>query len=283
MGRLSGDSLRLLAFGFAFAFFSSFGQTFYIAVFGGEIRQAFGLTHGAFGAVYSGATLLSGFLMIRVGGLMDRVPLRSYAVAAVFGLMAANLALGLTGNVVGLGLAILLLRLFGQGMMTHAAVTAMARSFDRGRGRAISFATLGHPVGQAVFPALGVVALGLYGWRAAWFLGAAVCAVVALPLAAGLLRNGLGNPAKNPSPARFVAWRFLTRREMILATPALMAPAFTGTAIFFHQVLIGEVKGWNAADFAWGGGEQYRVTTKLMDGYAQVAEKAGVRKWIGAC
>lgn len=32
---------------------SSFGQTFFIAIFAGEIRAEFGLGHGAWGAIYT--------------------------------------------------------------------------------------------------------------------------------------------------------------------------------------------------------------------------------------
>jgi len=39
----------LLAFGFAVAFFSSFGQTSFIAVFGGALREEFNLSNGAWG------------------------------------------------------------------------------------------------------------------------------------------------------------------------------------------------------------------------------------------
>ncbi|NNE44207.1 MAG: MFS transporter, partial [Gemmatimonadetes bacterium] len=49
---------RLLTFGFALTLFSNFGQTFLIALFGDDIRAEFSLTHGRFGMLYSGATLL---------------------------------------------------------------------------------------------------------------------------------------------------------------------------------------------------------------------------------
>jgi hypothetical protein len=54
---------RLLAFGFVLAFFSSFGQTSFIAVFGPVLRQEFGLSNGALGGMYSAATLASGLLL----------------------------------------------------------------------------------------------------------------------------------------------------------------------------------------------------------------------------
>ena len=58
---------QFLAFGFATAFFSAFGQTFFIAVFGGELRAEFGLSHGEFGSVYSLATVASGATLIWAG------------------------------------------------------------------------------------------------------------------------------------------------------------------------------------------------------------------------
>jgi hypothetical protein len=44
------DNGRFLAFGFLFSLCSSFGQTFFIALFG-EIRAAFDLSHGGYGTV----------------------------------------------------------------------------------------------------------------------------------------------------------------------------------------------------------------------------------------
>src|SRR6056297_2918334 len=42
-----------LAAGFLLTFASSFGQTFFISVFAGEIRATYGLSHGDWGAIYS--------------------------------------------------------------------------------------------------------------------------------------------------------------------------------------------------------------------------------------
>jgi sugar phosphate permease len=42
------------------------------------------------------------------------------------------------------------LRLFGQSMISHIAVTAMARWFSKKRGRALSIALMGHPIGEAL-------------------------------------------------------------------------------------------------------------------------------------
>src|SRR5215213_3243046 len=80
---------RVIGLGFALTFLSSFGQTFFISLSGPDIRAAFGLTHGGFGLVYSIATLVSGILMIWIGGVIDRVSIRLYATLALSGLTMA--------------------------------------------------------------------------------------------------------------------------------------------------------------------------------------------------
>ena len=57
---------RLLVFGIVASAATSFGQTYFIALSGGEIRAAFDLSHGDFGAVYSAATLASALVLERV-------------------------------------------------------------------------------------------------------------------------------------------------------------------------------------------------------------------------
>jgi len=238
-----------LAFGFACAFFSSFGQTSFIAVFGGALRAEFGLTNGEFGALYSLGTLASGLLVAKVGGFIDEVPLRRYAAAAVIGLGLAALAMSVAVNFIMVAVAIFLLRLFGQGLMSHIAATSMAREFTQARGRAISIATLGHPAGESLFPAFGALMLSLLYWRGAWMISAAICFVVVLPLALALLRPGQAS-APVAQQKSFGSLRFLRRPEMLLALPAFVAGGFISTGLVFHQVLISEAKNWAPALFA---------------------------------
>ena len=53
------DNARWLLGGFLLTFFSAFGQTFFISIWGSEIRDTYGLTHGGFGGIYMVATLAS--------------------------------------------------------------------------------------------------------------------------------------------------------------------------------------------------------------------------------
>ncbi len=156
---------RVLGFGFALAFFSSFGQTFFISLFGEEIRGTFDLSHGQFGLGYSLATLASGLTIIWLGRKLDTVDLRLFSAVLCAGLVFACFTMGIAPVVAVLVAAIYLLRLTGQGLLSHTAMTSMARYFDEGRGKAISVAALGFPAGEAVLPILAVVVMERIGWR----------------------------------------------------------------------------------------------------------------------
>jgi MFS family permease len=266
----------LVAFGFACAFFSNFGQTPFIAIFGGAIRADFGLSNGAWGAIYFFATLASGLLIPRVGALIDTIPLRRYAVATVVGLSIAAAMSAASAHVVMLGLAIFLLRFFGQGLMVHVAVTAMAREFDKARGRAVAIAMMGLPGGGALFPLLGAVAVTQLGWRGGWAVSALICVLFVLPLALVLLRGHKSAVVGAWVP--FATLRFLAQKDMLLALPALTAMGFIGTAVAFHQVVIAEAKGWPLPLFA-SGFAVFGITSIVATlGAGWLVDRYGVRR-----
>ena len=74
---------RLLSFGFIMALISSFGQTYFISIFGPEIQNEFGLSHTSWGTVYLIGTLGSAFLLTYSGSLIDRYNLYYYTFFAV--------------------------------------------------------------------------------------------------------------------------------------------------------------------------------------------------------
>ncbi len=258
---------RFLAFGFATAFFSAFGQTFFIAVFGGELRAEFGLSHGEFGSVYSLATVASGAILIWAGRQIDRFPLGLFS-GLVCGLLAlACLSMAWAPSLAVLGLAIFVCRLAGQGLMSHTALTSMARHFERDRGKAISIANLGFPTGQAVFPIVAVSVIAAIGWRETWLAAAALIAIGVLPLSHWLLRGhherarhrrALATVSATTSataPSRRRQWsraEVLRDSRFYLILPAAMFPSFVGTGIIFHQVHLVAAKGWSLEWFAGG-------------------------------
>ena len=252
---------RFLGFGLLMAFGSSFGQTFFISLFGADIRGEFGLSHGDFGAIFSAATIVSAISLVWLGRKVDVLDLRRFSLMATLGLAFAALAIALAPNVLILGLAVFALRLCGQGLMTHAAMTSMARYFERGRGRAISIASLGFSLGEGVFPVITVGILGALGWRGTWFAIVAVAAIVVTPLVQVLLR-GHGERHRRSSAATSAIdeeterKRQWSRRQVLrdgrfyVILPAVLAPAFIVTGFFFHQVHLVTAKGWSLSWFA---------------------------------
>jgi len=256
---------RLLLFGFLLAFASSFGQTFFIALFGADLRAEHGLTHGGFGALYSGATFVSGVGLLWAGGAVDRFDLRNFTLLVAAGLVTACLLMATAPTAAVMAIAILLLRFTGQGLLSHVAITTMARSFEGGpggtRGKAISLAALGHPAGEALLPAVAVALIAGVGWREAWLAVAAFVAVGVVPAVAIILhrRRELGAaPTPAAGGADDPATRHWTRREVLrdprfyFKLPMVLALPFIATGVFFHQAHIAEVKGWTLGTFAEG-------------------------------
>lgn len=118
------------------------GQTNFIAQFNTALRTEFGLSHGEFGGYYTLATLASASVLVFAGVLADRLPARRLAIICMLGLAATALFMAGAGHVAILVIALALLRFFGQGMLSHVAMTTMSRWFNRFRGRALSFAGL---------------------------------------------------------------------------------------------------------------------------------------------
>mgnify|MGYP000096085371 CR=1 FL=1 len=87
--RFIRDNLPFLGTGFLLSFLSSFGQTFFISIFGGEIREAYGLTNGDWGLIYMVGTGVSAAVMVFAGGLADRFRVRSLGILVIW-LLAAS-------------------------------------------------------------------------------------------------------------------------------------------------------------------------------------------------
>ena len=241
----------LIAFGAFMCFASSFGQTFFISLFGGQIRTTFGLSHGEFGTVYATGTMLSAATLVWAGRLIDRVSLARFAVGVILGMAGASLLMGAAWSIPALGAAIYGLRLFGQGLASHTGITAMARYFEAERGRAVSIASLGHPVGEFALPFLVVAAFAVIDWQSLW-TGTGVALIAITPLVFLLLR-GHGARDRELQERRQIKGAGKSDKSLggvlrdpgfWLRVPALLAPSFIFTGLIFHQVHLAETKDW---------------------------------------
>lgn len=229
---------------------SGFGQTFFISIMGGEIRQAFDLSHTVYGSLYSGATLCSALLLLRLGPLVDSWALPRVTILALAILGAGCLLIGTAPGMILLGMGFVCIRLGGQGMMSHIGMTTAARYFSTQRGRAVALAAAGFPLAEAVLPASAAVLLGWMNWRLPWISAAFFLGLLALPLLIFLARNA-PRPEDGGQDAEGGRARQFNRREVLhdpgfyLILPATLTTPFTLTAIFFHQAAFAAQRGWS--------------------------------------
>ena len=253
---------RLALFALGATAASGFGQTFFVSLFGGEIRQAFDLTHTAYGSLYSGATLCSALLLLRFGGLVDAWTLPRVTTLAIVILAGGCLLVGLAPGALVLAAGFVCIRFGGQGMISHIGMTTAARFFSAHRGRAVALAAMGFPLAEAVLPAGAALLLIWSGWRAPWIVGAVLLCLLILPVLHWLSRAAPpvqevvdSHPAgASPGPDRS---RF-TRRDVLrdsgyyLILPATLMTPFTVTALFFHQMAFAAELGWSLELLATG-------------------------------
>ena len=236
--------------GVLLTFSSSFGQTFFIAIFAGDIRQDFGLSNAGWGGIYAVATMASAGVMVFAGGLTDRFRVRIIGPVSLIGLALATTLMAQSTGVLMLTLSIFLLRLMGQGMMMQTSMVAMSRWFVATRGRAISIATLGVAMGEALLPLSFVALMGWLDWRTLWLIAALflVCAAGGMVLI--LKSERTPQAMARASTAVGMSGRHWTRSQALrnglfwLTLPSLLGPAAWSTAFFFHQVHFAQAKGW---------------------------------------
>lgn len=255
------NNKKLITFGFLLTFFSSFGQTFLVSLFVPEVLKDFELTNASFGSVYAAATLASAFCLTWAGRYIDQLDLRKFSWLVISGLALALLVFSQATHIAVLAIALWGMRLFGQGLTSHTAITTMARYFEHARGKAISITTLGFPAGSAIFPLFIALGIEAMGWRYTLVVSAILVVAVLSPLIPYLLREVETDPEafrkiqeeqqlatdsdtlKQQKPSYK---EIFTSRTFWLIAPGSMAIPFMNTAFFFYQIPLAEAKGWTA-------------------------------------
>lgn len=250
----------LLGFGFLLTFLSSFGQTFLISLYFPDIQEYFDLSDAGFSSIYSGATIASAFTITWLGRFIDRLRLTSFTIAVMLGLL---LFLGLFSQsyyLPVLFISIYGLRLFGQGMMSHTSITSMARFFDNDRGKAISLASLGHSVGEAILPIIIVSVLYIGDWRFT-ILTTVVFVAACIPLALYLLRSNVNfsqlrkytpQPLSQSDESDSRPMQIVKSKAFWVIMPASLASASIGTGFLLFKMKLGLEKGWDPTFIAAG-------------------------------
>ena len=247
------------------AFWSSLGQTFFISLFSDDIRAALDLSHGDFGTYYAIATTASAISLLWLGKLADTIRLEKLALFILISLCVAAVFFSQVNSVVMLVIGLYLLRMFGQGMMTHVYSTAMARRYVAARGRAISIAQLGQTLSESIGPASVVALHAIIDWRTIWIILPASALCLVAPFLPKLTRrtslqdgegveglsvdeaDSINTGTANGQTGSSGHWRrcdVLADPRFWLAILWLVAvPSFVLTGLLFHQLFLAEAKG----------------------------------------
>ncbi len=258
MSELSKRQAGWIAGGFLSMFATMAGQTVFIALFGASIRGEFEISAGQYGLVYTAATLGSAICLVFLGPLADKLSARVIAVACLLGLAVASIVMAYSNSIFLLMIALFGLRLCGQGMLAHNTVTALARWFNRFRGRALAISQFGYSAGEALLPLAVTLGIAAMGWRNVWLVVALILAVVLAPMI-GLLFGGQARPqtvadlAINETGKVGGSWnRHRAIRDPLfwIILTGVVAHSGIVTATFFHQASLIFAKNWNPLLFA---------------------------------
>jgi MFS family permease len=245
---------RALGFGLAHTFASGPGQTFLFSLFVPSLVAALPISHAGFASLYTAATLLSAACLPLLGRWIDRLDLVTYSIAAGVMLAVAALIMATATTWPVLFLAVFALRLSGQGLMSHIAMTATARYFDATRGRALALVSLGFPLGEAILPLLTISLIASLGWRPAYGLLGLTMGLIVVPLASlAILRLKSFRRVEAPAHGHThgVAVLALMRSPYVWAILPLLATApLLVTALIFHQGYIAAERGLSLGLFA---------------------------------
>lgn len=251
----------LLIFGMMTVFWGNFGQSFFISWYGASFQQSLNLSATSYGTAYSMATLASGLLLMWVGAAIDKIPLRWFVSCIALGLLTATLTLWQIGSFGGLVVSLFMLRFFGQGLLPHTAITTMTRDFSVHRGKAVSIAASGVPIGEIILPSLAVFLIAAFGWQRSWLVIGLSIPLLYLPAALWLLgkshqKRYSEEPLPTDAKSKLVAKEQGSRRTLLhdykfwLVLPAILAAPFIVTGVFIHQGFFLPQMGWTPLLFA---------------------------------
>ena len=243
---------KVIIFGFIFTFFSSFGQSFFLGLFNAPIRNELGITHGQFGSIYATSTICSSLLLIWVGKKIDDYRLLNYSFFVIILLFFSSLFFSLINSIYLLAIGIFLMRLSGQGLMSHTSTTTISRFFERSRGKALSTIWFGLSTAEFILPVSITYFFVTYSWRTVW-QGIAILIILFLPLVIVNTIRTINLDSRedenlNLKKIKIKSW---TRIEVIkdyrfyIVSLNTLAMPWIITGIFVYQSFITDSKMWN--------------------------------------
>jgi len=245
-------NFKVILFGFIFTFFSSFGQSFFLGLFNSSIRDALSITHGQFGSIYASSTLLSSFILVWIGKKIDDFNILKFASYVIALLAISCFLFSKISSVFFLFFSIFLMRLSGQGLMSHTATTTIARFFEKSRGRALSTTWLGLSLAEFILPILIIFLLTFIDWRNIWIL-ISILIIIVLPVVNFLLVKNVKLDSRETSNIKLFKKRKIKqwkRNEVLkdyrfyIICLSMLAMPWVATGTFVYQSFIISSKNW---------------------------------------
>jgi len=245
-------NFKVILFGFIFTFFSSFGQSFFLGLFNSSIRDALSISHGQFGSIYASATLLSSFILVWVGKKIDDFNILKFASYVIALLAISCFLFSKISSVVFLFFSIFLMRLSGQGLMSHTATTTISRFFEKTRGRALSTTWLGLSLAEFILPLLIIFLLTFVDWRNIWIV-ISIFVIVLLPIITFSLVKNIKldsretinlNDVKTKEIKQWKRSEVLKDYRFYIICLTMLAMPSIATGTFVYQSFIVSSKNW---------------------------------------
>jgi MFS family permease len=232
---------------------------------------AAGIGYDQAGYFYSIATITSAVLLALLGRYADFLNPRTYGLICAGVFTLAALTAMTVSHPFTLVAAVILVRWSGQGLLSHASSTALAKRFPNRPGAAFALTSLGFPIGEAILPLIVTALLAVTTFHFIWGGIAGLSLIILIPatfllgrvfsapamtrddeknITAEPLSSASGVPsATGLDPLRNRVWR---DSRLWLLLPHLIAVAFTMTGLLFYQTVIGASQGWSAWWWASG-------------------------------
>jgi len=245
-------NFKVILFGFIFTFFSSFGQSFFLGLFNSSIRDALSITHGQFGSIYASATLLSSFILVWIGKKIDDFNILKFASYVIALLAISCFVFSKISSVVFLFFSIFLMRLSGQGLMSHTATTTISRFFEKSRGKALSTTWLGLSLAEFILPLLIIFLLTFLDWRNIW-ISISILIIFVLPIITFLLVKNVKldsretsnlDPDKKKNIKQWKRSEVLKDYRFYIICLSMLAMPWIATGTFVYQSFIVSSKNW---------------------------------------
>ncbi|MGZ8229686.1 MAG: MFS transporter [Burkholderiales bacterium] len=266
----------VVAFGLLHTVSATIGQTFVISLFLPGIKESFALGDAQVALLFTITTLASAVALWKIGPWIDRADVVRYSLSSGLFLAFACAVMAVARELAILVLGLFCLRLAGNGLLTHVALTATARYFWNARGTALSVILLGASLGEATLPAALVALIGVLGWRITLALTGAFGLALIVIAAASVWKTTAFRTARTPAPELGASQLHAARagpaedqrRYFTLTAPLFVGLPLVVTSTVFHQALVAEAKGvslqWFAVSFI--GFAVARVVSSMVSG-----------------